>query len=116
MTAARVGPGTVAAPVSLLLLVTLCTRASSFTAVHADKGDEPALTLEDLDDATECLLLTTVTSLAAGLECVFDLHGWSSSDVNVEARTCDGVLAPYTVVPATRLGPPTAEGCLTGCG
>jgi len=70
LTAVRVGPGTVAAPVSLLLLVTLCTGASSVAAVHADNGDEPALTLEDLDYATECLLLTTVTSLAAGLECV----------------------------------------------
>jgi hypothetical protein len=38
--------------------------------VDADNGDELALTLEDLDDATECLLLTTVTSLAAGIECV----------------------------------------------
>jgi hypothetical protein len=34
-------------------------------------GDEPALTLvEALDYATECLLLTTVTLLAVGLECV----------------------------------------------
>ena len=32
--------------------------------------DEPALTLEDLNYATKCLLLTTVTSLTAGLECV----------------------------------------------
>jgi hypothetical protein len=39
--------------------------------VDADKGDEPALTfVEDLDYATECLLLTTVTSLAVGSECV----------------------------------------------
>jgi hypothetical protein len=38
---------------------------------HADKGDEPALTLvEDLDYATEYLLLNTVTSLAVRLECV----------------------------------------------
>ena len=70
MTSARVDPGTVAAPVSLLLLVTLCTGVSSVAAVDADKGDEPALILEDLDYATECLLLTTVTSLAVGLECV----------------------------------------------
>jgi hypothetical protein len=71
LAAVRVGPGTVAAPVSLLLLVTLCTGAGSVAAVHADKGDEPALTLvEDLDYATECLLLTTVTSPAAGIECV----------------------------------------------
>ena len=67
----RVGPGTVAAPVSLLLLVTLPTGASSFAAVDADNGDEPALTLiEDLNYATEYLLLNTVTSLAAGIECV----------------------------------------------
>jgi hypothetical protein len=45
-------------------------RASSVAAVHADKGNEPALTLEDLDYTTACLLLNTVTSLAAGLECV----------------------------------------------
>jgi hypothetical protein len=46
-------------------------RAGSFAAVDADTGDEPALTLvEDLDYATECLLLTTVTSLAVRLECV----------------------------------------------
>ena len=51
----------------LLLLVTLCTGVSSFAAVDADKGDEPALTLEALDYATECLL-TTVTSLAVGIE------------------------------------------------
>ena len=39
-------------------------------AVDADTGDEPAFTLvEDLDYATECLLLTTVTSLAVRLEC-----------------------------------------------
>jgi hypothetical protein len=61
------------------------------------RGDEPTLTLcEDLDDATEYLLLTTVTSLAVVLECaVFDLHGWSLSDMNVQVRTCDGLLAPY---------------------
>jgi hypothetical protein len=71
LTAARVGPGTVAAPVSLLLLVTLRTGAGSFAAVDADNGDKPALTpFEDLDYATECLLLNTVTSLAVGLECV----------------------------------------------
>jgi hypothetical protein len=71
LTAARVGPGTVAAPVSLLLLVALCTGAGSFAAVDPDNGIEPTLTLfEDLDYATECLPLTTVTSLAAGLECV----------------------------------------------
>ena len=46
-------------------------RASSFAAVDADNGDEPALTLEALDYATECLLPTTVTSLAAGLEWIF---------------------------------------------
>jgi hypothetical protein len=50
--------------------VTLRTRAGSFAAVDADNGDEPALTLEDLNYATEYLLLYTVTSLAAGLECV----------------------------------------------
>jgi hypothetical protein len=60
--------GTVAAPVSLLLLVALRPGAGSFAAVDADNGDEPALTLvEDLDYATECLLLTTVTSLAVRL-------------------------------------------------
>jgi hypothetical protein len=69
LTAVGVGPGTVAAPVWLLLLVTLCTGVSSVAAVHADNNrDEPALTLENLDYATECLLLTTVTSLAAGME------------------------------------------------
>jgi hypothetical protein len=72
LTAVQGSPGTVAAPVSLLLLVALRTGADSFAAVHADKGDEPALTLvEDLDYATECLLLTTVTSLAAGLSVPF---------------------------------------------
>jgi hypothetical protein len=45
-------------------------RASSFAAVDADNGDEPALTLEELDYATECLPLTTVTSLATGIEYV----------------------------------------------
>ena len=49
--------------------MTLRTKAGSVAAVNADKGDEPALTLGDLDDATECLLLTTVTSLATGLGC-----------------------------------------------
>jgi hypothetical protein len=69
LTAVRVGPGTVAAPVWLLLLVTLCTGVSSVAAVHADNRDEPALTrVEDLDYTTKCLLLTTVTSLAAGIE------------------------------------------------
>jgi hypothetical protein len=70
LTSVRVGPRTVAAPGSLLLLVTLHRGAGSFAAVDADNGDEPALNLEDLDDATECRLLTTVTSLAAGIECV----------------------------------------------
>ena len=71
MTAVRVSPGTVAAPDSLLLLVTLRTGAGSFAAVNADNGDEPALTLiEDLDYVTKCLLLTTVTSLAVGFGCV----------------------------------------------
>jgi hypothetical protein len=71
LTAVQVGPGTVAAPVSLLLLVALRPGAGSFAAVDADNGDELALTLvEDLDYATECLLLTTVTSLAVRLECV----------------------------------------------
>ena len=71
LTAVGVSPGTVAAPVLLLLLVALRTGAGTFAAVDADNGDEPALTLVgDLDYATECLLLTTVTSLAAGLECV----------------------------------------------
>jgi hypothetical protein len=71
LTAVRVSPETVAAPVSLLLLVALCTGAGSFAAVDADNGDEPALTLvEALDYATECLLLTTVTSPAVGLEYV----------------------------------------------
>ena len=50
--------------------MTLPTGASSFAAVDADNGDEPALTLEDRDYATECLPLNTVTSLAAGLECI----------------------------------------------
>ena len=52
--------------------MTLCTGAGSFAAVDADNGDEPALTLiKDLDYATECLLLTTLTSLAAGPEWIF---------------------------------------------
>ncbi len=60
---------TVTAPVWLLLLVTLCTGVSSVAAVHADNRDEPALTrVEDLDYTTKCLPLTTVTSLAAGME------------------------------------------------
>jgi hypothetical protein len=51
--------------------VTLCTGAGSFAAVDADTGDEPALTLfGGLDHATEYLLLNTVTSLAARLECI----------------------------------------------
>jgi hypothetical protein len=71
LTAVRVGPGTVDAPVSLLLLISLRPQGRQFAAVDADNGDEPALTLvEDLDYATECLLLTTVTSLAVRLECV----------------------------------------------
>jgi hypothetical protein len=71
LTATRVGPRTVTAPVSLLLLVALRTGASSLAAVDADNGIEPALTLfEDLDYATECIMLTTVTSPAAGIECV----------------------------------------------
>jgi hypothetical protein len=41
------------------------------------------------------LWLNTVTSLAVELECVFDRHGWLTSDMNVQARTCDGLLAPY---------------------
>jgi hypothetical protein len=41
------------------------------------------------------LWLNTVTSLAVGLECVVDLHGWSTSDMNVQVSTCDGLLAPY---------------------
>jgi hypothetical protein len=31
--------------------------------------NRPSPLVEDLDYATECLLLNTVTSLAAGLEC-----------------------------------------------
>src|SRR5918997_1353201 len=27
--------------------------------------------------------------------CHFDLHGWSTSAMNVQASTCDGLLAPY---------------------
>jgi hypothetical protein len=65
----RVGSETVTAPDSLLVLVTLRTGVGSVAAVNADDGDESALPLvEDLDYATECLLLTTLTSLAAGLE------------------------------------------------
>ena len=30
--------------------------------------------------------------------CFFDLHGWSTSDMNVQVRTCDGLLAPYRPV------------------
>ena len=72
MTAVRVAPGTVAAPVSLLLLIALRTGAGSFAAVDADNGDEPALTLiEELNYVTECLLLTTVTSLSVGPEWIF---------------------------------------------
>jgi hypothetical protein len=57
---------------SLLLLVTLRIGAGSVAAIDADNGDEPALTLiEDLDYVTECLLLTTVTSLAVGPEWIF---------------------------------------------
>jgi hypothetical protein len=52
-------------------------RGQHFAAVHADNGDEPALTLvEDRDYATECLLLNTVTSLEVGPEWIF-LIFWS---------------------------------------
>jgi hypothetical protein len=51
--------------------VTLCTPGPAALLWSTRiMGDEPALTLEDLDYATECLLLTTLTSLAAGIECV----------------------------------------------
>ncbi len=47
-------------------------QAGSFAVVDTDNGDEPSRTLvEDLDYATECLLLNTVTSLAAGIEWIF---------------------------------------------
>jgi hypothetical protein len=45
-------------------------RGQQLCCGRRGQGDEPALTLEDLDYATECLLLNTVTSLAAGIECV----------------------------------------------
>jgi hypothetical protein len=31
----------------------------------------------------------------SGLSVSFDLHGWSTSGMNVQVSTCDGLLAPY---------------------
>jgi hypothetical protein len=41
------------------------------------------------------LWLSTFTSLRSGLSVPFDLHGWPTSDMNVQARTYDELLAPY---------------------
>jgi hypothetical protein len=33
----------------------------------------------------------------------FDLHGWSTSDMNVQVGTCDGLLAPWRASTPTAL-------------
>jgi hypothetical protein len=67
-TVVQVTTGSLPAPVLLLLLVTLRTGGGQLCCSRRGQGDEPALTLEALAYATECLLLTTVTSLAIGIE------------------------------------------------
>jgi hypothetical protein len=48
------------------------------------------------------LWLNTVTSLAVGLECVvLIVMAGSTSDMNVQVRTGDGLLAPYRLLSQT---------------
>jgi hypothetical protein len=75
-------------------------RGQQLCCGRCGQGDEPAFTLvEGLDYATECLLLTTVTSLALGLEwIVLIFMAGQHLTMNAQVRTCDGLLAPYSLL------------------